>query len=98
MHDPEVPIAFVALAMAPVFVWRSVKTNWLWRAISSYSLATATVAIPLGSIFLTREGFALSPFIGLLQRLFLAPLYSWMVVMTIRLFKIVRSTQSNSNE
>ena len=64
VYDLDALIAFVALAIVPLSVWRSATTDHQWRAISSYSLATAIFAIPLGMIFLTLEGFTPSHFTG----------------------------------
>jgi hypothetical membrane protein len=90
VHNLDALISFVALSIAPLLVWRSSKKDSRWRSVSNYSLALGSVAISLFGLYLAVDVLVLSPFTGLLQRLFLAPLFAWMIVMSARLFRINR--------
>src|SRR5712692_8774318 len=93
-HNLDAPISFVGLSLARLLVWRSSKKDSRWRPVSNYSLALGSAAIALLALYLAVELLALSPFTGLLQRLFLAPLFAWMIIMSARLFRINRAQSS----
>ncbi len=94
LHNLDAVIAFVALAIAPLFFWRSAKTSvTFWHRASVWSLNVANVTIPLAAAYLVIDGFSLSPYTGLLQRIFVGLLYGWMLVLAATLFNANRSAE-----
>ncbi len=89
-HNLDALIAFLAFAIAPLFFWRSAKNIPAWRKTGVLSLDIANVSIPLVGAYIVIAGLSLSPYTGLLQRIFLGFLYAWLMLLSARLFQINR--------
>ncbi len=87
-HSLDALISFVGLAAAPLLFWRSGKTLLLWSKTAAWSLRVAVVSIPLLIAYLIIDVLSLSPYTGLLQRIFLGLLFAWVIMMAVRLFQV----------
>ena len=87
-HSLDALISFVGLAVAPLLFWHSSKTLLLWSKTAVWSLRVAVGSIPLLIAYLTIEVLSLSPYTGLLQRIFLGLLFAWMIMIAVRLFQV----------
>ncbi len=80
-------IAF-ALIVAPFFVSRRLRRVDAWRDLSSYSLVTGVVAVPVFVVSLILIGVEDSSIIGAVQRLFFGVLLLWVVILAVRLLRL----------
>jgi hypothetical membrane protein len=87
LHNVDALIAFVAFAFAPLFFWQSAKTIPKWNKTAQWSLNFANVSIPLVATYLAIATLSLSPYTGLLQRVFLGFLFAWLIMMSVSLFR-----------
>ena len=87
-HSLDALISFVGLAVAPLLFWRSGKTLLLWTKTAVWSLRVAVGSIPLLVVYLIIEVLSLSPYTGLLQRIFLGLLFAWVIMVAVRLFQV----------
>ena len=87
-HDLDALISFIGLAVAPLLFWRSGKTLLLWSKTAEWSLRAAVGSMPLLIAYLIIEVLSLSPYTGLLQRVFLGLLFAWMIMIAGRLFQV----------
>ncbi len=90
-HNLDALIAFIGFAIAPLFFWRSGKTLPSWTKLASWSLRIAIVSISLLGAYLIINIFALSPYTGLLQRIFLGLLFAWMIMIAVHLSQVNRA-------
>ena len=85
LHDLVGVAAFVFLVIAPLVFARAFRTDSHWSNLRPYSLATGVLALALLLVF------AVEPFDGwngLVQRILLAVLLVWVVVLGTRLAQI----------
>ena len=87
-HDLDALISFILLAVAPLLFWRSGKTLLLWSKTAVWSLRVALGSVPLLIAYLIIEVSSLSPYTGLLQRIFLGLLFAWVIMVAVRLFQV----------
>ncbi len=87
-HSLDALISFIALTVAPLLFWRSGKTLPLWTKTAAWSLRVAIVSIPLLGAYLVVEVLSLSPYTGLLQRVFLGLLFAWMIMIAVHLSRV----------
>ncbi|MDV3292808.1 MAG: DUF998 domain-containing protein [Nitrososphaerales archaeon] len=96
LHTPLSAIGVISLVIAPPFISRRLKRDFRWQSYRSYSLATGMVVVMIFLLFLFTGLFVgqdvLEPWMGVLQRMLLAPLLVWIEVMAIHL--LVISNQS----
>jgi hypothetical protein len=87
-HSLDALVSFVVFAIAPLLFWRSSKALPPWTRSSTWSLRVAIVAIPLLGAYLGITVLSLSPYVGLLQRLFLGLLLAWMVMIAYKMARL----------
>ncbi|HUE81826.1 MAG TPA: DUF998 domain-containing protein [Pyrinomonadaceae bacterium] len=82
-------LAFYAMALAPGLFSLNFRSDGYWRRVSVVALALSAGIIAVFSLFLfaIRGGFG-----GFAQRLFLAVLFSWMIVVGLHLTRSLRAT------
>ena len=90
-HNLDALVSFIGLAVAPLLFWRSGKTLLSWTKTAVWSLRVAIASIPLLGAYLVIEVFSLSPYTGLLQRIFLGLLFAWMIMITYKTVKLAGS-------
>lgn len=91
LHNLDALIGFVAFAFAPLFFWRSAKNIPTLNRTARWSLDFANVSIPLVATYLAIATLSLSPYTGLLQRIFLGFSFAWVIMMSVRLFLLNRT-------
>ncbi len=90
VHDAVGVLAFVFLVIAPLVLARAFRTDSRWSNLRRYSLATGALALVLLVVF------GVEPFDGwngLVQRVLLAVLVLWVVVLGMRLAQIASQPQ-----
>ncbi len=87
-HNLDALISFIGLGVAPLLFWRSGKTVLLWSKTAGWSLRVAVGSISLLIGYLIIDVLSLSPYTGLLQRIFLGLLFAWVIMMVVRLFQV----------
>jgi Protein of unknown function (DUF998) len=91
-HSLDALISFIVIAIAPLFFWQSSKTVPSWTKISVWSLRVAIVSMALLGAYLVITVLSLSPYVGLLQRIFLGLLFAWMIMIA---YKMARLSPTN---
>ncbi|MCP8308657.1 MAG: DUF998 domain-containing protein [archaeon] len=87
MHSITATIPAVAMGFAPLVISLRMKNDILWEGYWLYSLSTSIVTIILSPLtFLT----VFEPWAGALQRLSMAVGLLWIMVISIRLFRLSR--------
>jgi hypothetical membrane protein len=87
-HSLDALISFMVIAVAPLFFWRSGKTVPSWTKTSIWSLRVAIVSMALLGAYLVITVLSLSPYVGLLQRIFLGFLLAWMIMIAYKTAKL----------
>ena len=95
-HSLDALISFIVLAIAPLFFWRSSKTIPAWTRVSVWSLRVALGSILLLVAYLAITVLSLSPYVGLLQRIFLGLLFAWMIMIAYKTTKLARTVRQRS--
>jgi hypothetical membrane protein len=87
--DPNVPhtisasVTVFALMLAPILTFPRLRRDPGWRKLSGYSIATTVLALAF-AVLASLPAFAGRE--GLMQRLVLAAVLVWMIVIAIRLY------------
>jgi len=99
-HSLDALISFTTIATAPLLFWRSSRTVPSWTKTSVWSLRVAIGSISLLCAPLAITVLSLSPYTGLLQRVFFGLLFAWMIVIAFHLFSLrgVRFPGSSSED
>jgi hypothetical protein len=92
-HSLDALISFVVLAIAPLFFWRSSHILPSWTKISVVSLGIGIGSSLLLFTYLAITVLSLSPYVGLIQRIFLGLLFAWMITLA---YKIARLSLNHS--
>jgi uncharacterized protein DUF998 len=87
-HSLDALVSFIVFAIAPLLFWQSSKTLPSWTRASAWSLRVAIVAIALLGTYLGVTVLSLSPYVGLLQRIFLGLLFAWMIMLSYKLARL----------
>ena len=87
-HSLDALISFVVLAIAPLFFWQSSKTLPSWTKISLVSLGVGIGSIILLFAYLAITVLSLSPYVGLVQRIFLGLLFAWMITLAYKIARL----------
>ena len=87
-HSLDALISFIVLAIAPVFFWRSSRTVKSWSKTSAFSLRVGIISVPLLVAYLAITVLSLSPYVGLLQRVFLGLLFTWMIIVACKIDRL----------
>jgi len=87
-HSLDALISFITIAIAPLLFWRSSRTVPSWTKTSVWSLRVAIGSISLLCAYLAITVLSLSPYTGLLQRVFFGLLFAWMIVIAFHLFSL----------
>lgn len=82
-------LAFYAMALAPALFSLNFRSDGYWRRVSlvALTLSAGIIAVFILFVFAIRAGFG-----GVAQRLFLALLFSWMIVVGLHLTRSLRAT------
>jgi hypothetical membrane protein len=85
-HVPVSITGLTALMIAPFAISRRLKRDSRWQSYGSYSLILGGVAVVFFAVvFITGPQ---GPWFGLIQRLFIAPLFLWLEIMALHLLRI----------
>ncbi len=95
VHAPLSIAGFIVMIIAIFVVSRGLRTDSQWQGYASYSLATGVVLVGLLLVIIATGQGVLAPYFGVLQRLFVAPIFLWIEVLAIRLF--VLSSRPDQN-
>ncbi len=96
-HSLDALTSFVGLAVAPLIFWRSSKTLSSWTRTAVWSLRISIGSILLLGAYLTIEVLSLSPYTGLLQRVFLGLLLAWMIMVAVHLSRVNTPQRATRN-
>jgi hypothetical protein len=91
IHNLIAVIAFGSLAFAPLSISLGLKRDAFWQSYQSYSLATGFASVGLFVLF-SIAILSSFPYVGLLQRAFLAIPFLWIEILAIHLFRIPNRT------
>ncbi len=87
-HSLDALFSFVGLAVAPLLFWRSSRTLSSWTRTAIWSLRISIGSILLLGAYLIIEVLSLSPYTGLLQRVFLGLLLAWIIIVAVHLSRV----------
>jgi hypothetical membrane protein len=85
-HNVDAVIAFVSIALAPLFVSAGLNRDQQWKNYRSYSIVTGILTLGLLSIF-SSASLGYLGFVGLFERLFLAVPFLWIEIVAAKLWK-----------
>jgi hypothetical membrane protein len=86
IHAPVSIIGLTALMVATFAISRRLKRDSRWHSYGSYSLIFGGIAVVLFLVVFIAG--PQSPWFGLIQRLFIAPLFVWLEIMALHLARI----------
>jgi hypothetical membrane protein len=93
MHGLFAFSGFIAITVAPFFVWRTRITEW--QPLRSYSLVAGVVFVLLTFVVTPLSlGGPLAPMMGLVQRLYIAAVFLWIEFMAVRLLRLSMQSQA----
>lgn len=85
VHDRIAPLAFLSLILGAALLGLRFRSLPAWRRLSTYSLATSAVGLCL--LIALASSLESRSLTGLWQRLLLAALFSWCVVVALHAFR-----------
>ena len=88
VHTPLSIAGFIVLIVAVFVVSLGMRKDVRWKGLATYSLGTGVVLVGLLLLIIATGQGVLAPEFGLLQRLFLAPVFLWIEAMAFRLLAL----------
>jgi hypothetical membrane protein len=88
VHTPLSIAGFIVLIVAVFVVSFGLRKDDRWKRLASYSLGTGVVLVGLLLLIIATGQGVLAPYFGLLQRLFIVPVFLWIEVLAIRLLAL----------
>ena len=85
VHAPLSIAAFTLAVVAVFLIGLGLRQDTRWRAFASYSFVTGVILVGLLLLTIATGQGVLAAWVGLLQRLFIAPLFLWIEGLAIRL-------------
>ena len=94
-------VSFPAIILAPLFAWFAMKGSAVWRGYRAITLASAILLMAssgwlVACHFLGREQEGCA--VGVAQRLVVGILYTWMVAVAVRLWRLAGQPSSGSGD
>ena len=77
VHAPLSIAAFTLAVVAVFLIGLGLRQDTRWRAFASYSFVTGVIWVGLLLLTIATGQGVLAAWVGLLQRLFIAPLFLW---------------------
>jgi hypothetical protein len=87
MHAVLVLLTVPLIYGAMVAIWRRLRQHPAWRGYARYTLITALVGLAFG---LSMTPFIRGPYAGLLERISVAIMLQWYVVIGLRVMQVAR--------
>jgi hypothetical membrane protein len=88
VHGPLSIAGFIVLIVAVFVVSFGLRKDDRWKRLASYSLGTGVVLVGLLLLIIATGQGVLASYFGLLERLFIVPVFLWIEVLAIRLLAL----------